>query len=93
MMSFGRGHAGALLKLVDSASEASHLSGAILTASAWMPPAWRSNSETRASMSSSSIALLAKLMTDSEHRARVEGGVAGSIISFSSVVAVAEKPG
>jgi len=43
-------------------------------------------------MSSSSIALLARPMTDSEHRARVDGGVAGSSINFSRVVAAAEEP-
>jgi hypothetical protein len=52
----------------------------------------RSNAATLASISSSSIALLEKLMMDSEHRARVEGGVAVSNINFSSVVAAAEEP-
>ena len=36
----------------------------------------RSSAANLASMSSNSIALLAKLMMDSEHRARVEGGTA-----------------
>src|ERR1035437_9324243 len=52
----------------------------------------RSRSDTRASMSSISMALAAWLKIASAARTRTDAGVPGSIIVFSSVVAAAEVP-
>jgi hypothetical protein len=56
----------------------------------WDVAAARSSSDTRASISSISMALAAWLKIASAARTRTDAGVAGSIIVFSSVVAAAE---